>query len=96
MADAPTAGARLAPAGSPHENGRTYVLEAPPEDLAAPLRTWLCPRNRVLAKLLERHKLVPTLGKGAEGLPWLRTALAECNRGRPAGGAGAAQRGGQT
>lgn len=81
--------------GKPHENGRAYVLDTAPDDVAAPLRAWLCPRNRVLAKLLERHKLAPALGAGsAEGLPWLHAALAECSR-KPAGGA-AAQQGGSS
>ena len=63
--------------GSPHENGREYVVSKAPEDIAAPLRQWLCPRSRQLAKLLERHKLTPDL-PGGNGLPWLRQALVEC------------------
>jgi len=43
--------------GSPHENGRAYVVGEAPEDLAAPLRAWLCPKNRLLDKLLARHQL---------------------------------------
>ncbi len=67
--------------GSPHENGRTYVVESAPDDLAAPLRAWLCPRQRALHKLLERHQLTRPLGPGGpSGLPWLRQALAECSR----------------
>lgn len=80
--------------GSPHENGRAYVVSSAPEDVAAPLRAWLCPKNRQLAKLLERHKLTPSGealaagdalaaqadgGKGDHVLPWLEKALAECD-----------------
>jgi hypothetical protein len=68
--------------GSPHENGRTYVVESAPEDVAAPMRAWLCPRQRALHRLLERHQLTRPLGPGwPSGLPWLRQALTECNPG---------------
>ena len=71
--------------GSPHENGRTYVVESAPEDVAAPMRAWLCPRQRAHHRLLERYQLTRPLGPGwLSGLPWLRLALTECNRGRPA------------
>ena len=66
--------------GAPHENGRTYVVDAPPEDVVGPLRAWLCPKNRQLAKLLERHKLARPLDGGGATLPWLQKALAECDR----------------
>ena len=66
--------------GSPHENGRAYVIESAPPDVAAPLRAWLCPRNRLLAKLLQKHQLVPALDGSARGVvPWLQAALTECN-----------------
>ena len=82
-------GSPAATDGAPHENGREYVVTKAPDDVAAPLRQWLCPRNRQLAKLLERHKLTPALpepppkgekgsSKAEHGLPWLRKALAEC------------------
>ena len=73
--------------GSPHENGRKYVVSHAPEDVVAPLRQWLCPRNRQLARMLERHRLVPELSepaapglgsRTARGLPWLRQALTDC------------------
>ena len=76
--------------GSPHENGRDYVVSSAPDDLVHALRTWLCPRNRQLARLLERHRLTPLLpepaarkgepasGRSSRGLPWLTQALAEC------------------
>jgi hypothetical protein len=72
--------------GSPHENGRDYVLKEAPEDIAAPLRAWLCPKNRLLARVLERHSLVPDglglSGGGADGarIPWLQSALGECTK----------------
>ena len=78
--------------GSPHENGREYVVSKAPEDIAAPLRQWLCPRSRQLAKLLERHKLVPDLPEpaasdgqstgaiGAHRVRWLQQALAAVTR----------------
>ena len=50
-----------------------YVVDAAPEDVAAPLRDWLCPRNRLLSKLIERHQLTPNLGGDyGASLPWLR------------------------
>jgi hypothetical protein len=77
--------------GAPHENGREYVVPHAPDDVANPLRVWLCPRSRQLAKLLERHQLTPALpeppprgakaaasAKAVAGLPWLKQALAEC------------------
>ena len=71
--------------GSPHENERTYGVESAPEDVAAPMRAWLCPRQRAHHRLLERYQLTRPLGPGwLSGLPWLRLALTECNRGRPA------------
>jgi hypothetical protein len=81
--------------GSPHENGRTYVVSSAPDDVAVPLRAWLCPKNRQLRKLLERHRLVPSAqalaagdveaaqaggGRGDHVLPWLEAALAECDK----------------
>lgn len=83
--------------GSPHENGRTYVVSSAPEDVATPLRAWLCPKNRQLRKLLERHQLTPSAealasgdaeaaqangGRGGHVLPWLEAALAECDKHR--------------
>ena len=77
--------------GSPHENGRTYVVDEAPEDVAAPLRAWLCPKNQLLARLLERHRLMLPSDErtrrlagrdgGTERMPWLTEALKECNGG---------------
>ena len=80
--------------GSPHENGRAYVVDEAPDDVAAPLRAWLCPRNRLLHRLLERHALTPTLG-GVEGgpMPWLTAALAECDAATKGEGKGGARGG---
>ena len=72
--------------GSPHENGRDYVVVSAPDDIAASLRQWLCPRNQQLAKLLIRHQLTPsaeTLGleRSSAGytMPWLSDALSQCD-----------------
>ena len=56
--------------GSPHENGRTYVVESAPEDVAAPMRAWLCPRQRAHHRLLERYQL--TRPSGLDGCPGYR------------------------
>ena len=58
---------------TPHENGREYVAEVPPE-LADGIRAWLCSKNRKLSTLLLRHKLVGTIDE----FGWLRAALAMC------------------
>ena len=57
---------------APHENGREYIADAPP-DVAASLTAFLCVKNRMLAELLARHKLTA----GAE-MAWLPRALAGC------------------
>jgi hypothetical protein len=77
--------------GAPHENGREYVVKSAPDDVAIPLRAWLCPKNRQLERLLERHRLTPRLpaeeigGVASTSIPWLRQALDECD-GAAAGG----------
>ncbi|KAL1499320.1 hypothetical protein AB1Y20_011528 [Prymnesium parvum] len=61
---------------TPHENGREYIAEAP-EDVNASVRAWLCPRNRLLSKLLLRHKLLSATTE----MPWLHAALTSCGPG---------------
>ena len=53
-----------------HENGRTYIAEAPPE-LTERLNKVLCPKNQELAQLLLDKKLM----KKVDEFPWLATAL---------------------
>ena len=72
-------------ANTPHENGRVYIAETPP-DVAASLRAFLCPKTKLLAELLSRHRLA-----NATELPWLPPALKECeSQGGGGGGGGAA------
>jgi len=56
--------------GHVHENGRTYIAEAPP-DLTERLNKALCPKNQELAQLLLDKKLM----KKVDEFPWLATAL---------------------
>ena len=56
--------------GHVHENGRTYIAEAPP-DLTERLNKVLCPKNQELAQLLLDKKLM----RKVDEFPWLATAL---------------------
>jgi len=56
--------------GHVHENGRSYIAEAPP-DLTARLNKVFCPKNQELAQLLLDKKLM----RKVEEFPWLATAL---------------------
>lgn len=56
--------------GKVHENGRTYIAEAPPE-LTQRLNKVFCPKNEELAQLLLDKKLI----KKVDEFPWLATAL---------------------
>ena len=56
--------------GHVHENGRTYIAEAPP-DLTERLNKVLCPKNQELAQLL----LDKGLMRKVDEFPWLATAL---------------------
>jgi len=56
--------------GSVHENGRTYIAEAPPE-LTTRLNKVFCPKNQELAQLLLDKKLM----KKVDDFPWLAAAL---------------------
>mmetsp|Transcript_10932 Transcript_10932/g.34700 ORF Transcript_10932/g.34700 Transcript_10932/m.34700 type:complete len:101 (+) Transcript_10932:64-366(+) len=56
--------------GHVHENGRTYIAEAP-ADLAEKIHKILCPKNQELAQLLLDKKLIAEVGD----MPWLATAL---------------------
>ena len=56
--------------GHVHENGRSYIAEAP-QELADRLHTVFCPKNQVLAQLLLDKKLI----KKVDDFPWLATAL---------------------
>ena len=56
--------------GHVHENGRTYIAEAPP-DLTERLNKVLCPKNQELAQLLLDKKLI----RRVEDFGWLATAL---------------------
>jgi len=56
--------------GKVHENGRSYVAEAPPE-LTTRLNKVFCPKNQELAQLLLDKKLIQTVNE----FPWLATAL---------------------
>jgi len=56
--------------GHVHENGRTYIAEAPPE-LAQKLHKVFCPKNQVLMQLMLDKKLISKVGD----FPWLDTTL---------------------
>ena len=56
--------------GSVHENGRSYIGEAP-ADLGDKLNKIFCPKNQELAQLLLDKKLAPSV----DAIPWLATAL---------------------
>lgn len=60
----------LAALAQVHENGRTYIAEAPPE-LTQRLNKIFCPKNEELAQLLLDKKLI----KKVDEFPWLATAL---------------------
>ena len=55
--------------GAVHENGRTYIGEAPP-DLIEKLRKIFCPKNQELAQFLLDRGLI----KLVTDMPWLATA----------------------
>ena len=68
---------------APHENGRAYVAEAPP-DVVASLNAFLCAKNRKLAELLVRQRLAAS----ADEIPWLPRAIEAGGCGGAAGGGG--------
>jgi hypothetical protein len=63
-------GSTAATDGKVHENGRTYIAEAPP-DLTERLNKIFCPKNQELAQLLLDKKLI----RKVDDFPWLATAL---------------------
>jgi len=56
--------------GSVHENGRSYIGEAP-ADLGDKLNKIFCPKNQELAQLLLDKQLIPAVS----AMPWLAKAL---------------------
>lgn len=58
--------------GAPHENGREYIAQAPPQMLAE-LRAWLCRHNLRLGQLLVA-KGVGQADEVANWLPWTQSA----------------------